>query len=772
MQYPYTRTIISLPTRRLVTAALLCATVVSVVWSPLPASGQPAPAPVAARIVQPESSQVRRSVSAGLKFLKSSCSDAGRWESNYDKRFPGGVDSLVIATALSLGVKGDDKQLAGAIKSAVTAKPTTVYARAMRLMALTRLGSDKYVSVISEDADFLQDRQSTSGGWGYGLGHPTMTRRPKWTDMCNTTFAILALSDAANAGATIKPTVWKKAAGYLAKVQNPDGGWGYEPSGGSGLRLRGTSHGSMTVAGVNALSAVKARLPADNPDLGKYTELVAKGRKWLVDNYVLAKIPKWGWGDITYFPYFYLYMLSRVAVESGSALIGQHAWQGELLGHLVSRQSDDGGWRRSGDKEGPKDIVYTCFALLAMSNAQKPVLVNKLILASEAVPDGSDVAALAGWLGQSARRDARWQFVVKTASQSVLDAAPVLYISPPAEMTISDSLAARIRLFVLQGGMVLVDVPKGDTGQTQKAFLSMFAQYHYHAQTIASTHPVFSVRYKIINPGSLTVSAIGDYCRTRVFLVSGGLGDVLRSGASAETGFKLAANMAAYSGIGFSSTAPRRPTPIPRPLAVSKSRIINVARVRHAGDWYSGHAAVRFMHNSLAGALSVGVTQTTVDLEDPIGAPGPPLLWMTGTLPPKLSQVQLEVLGTYLKSGGMIFVDSAMGKPQFAQQITAVLAAAVGASAAGKVAITDPLITGKFAGGVGSDLTKATVGVAKTPLADMLSVIKHKGRVVAVVSQCAVTVPLDGGYTYGCVAPSTADARRLAANVVLFAATQ
>jgi hypothetical protein len=115
-----------------------------------------------------------------------------------------------------------------------------------------------------------------------------------------------------------------------------------------------------------------------------------------------------------------------------------------------------------------------------------------------------------------------------------------------------------------------------------------------------------------------------------------------------------------------------------------------------------------------------------------------------------------------------------MGEALPAQQITTILRGAVSETAPGAVTLANPLITGKFAGGVGSDLTKAVVrdGDKNMPLADMLSVVRYQGRVVAVISRCAVTVPLDGGYTYGCIAPSVADARRLAANVVLFAVTQ
>ncbi|MDP6546839.1 MAG: DUF4159 domain-containing protein [Phycisphaerae bacterium] len=716
-----------------------------------------------------------KSITAGLKFLYGAHDGTGRWASTFDRRFPGGVDSLVTTTALSLGVKPNAAELAGAIKSAIGQKPTTIYARAMRLMACSRLGSKEFGTLIESDAEFLQARQSTIGGWGYGLGHPTMQRRPKWTDMCNTTFAVLALSDAAGAGAKVKPAVWEKAAVYLAKVQNPDGGWGYEPAGGSGLRLRGNSFGSMTAAGVAALSAVKAKLAPDNANLAKYTESIAKGRKWLAGNYDLAKIPKWGWGEVSYWPYFYLYMLSRVAVESGSAQIGSHAWQGELLDNLVARQGVDGAWR-IGDKISSNDVVHTCFALLALSNAQKPVLVNKLIPPGGGATDGSDVAALASWLGRTANRDARWQFVPATASQGVLDAAAVLYIAPPADMTISDSLAAKIRGHALRGGMVLVAVPDGDIGKIKGKFLSIFEQYYHHATALPAGHPAFSVRYKITDPGSLKVTSIGDYCRSRVFLVSGGLGEAWRKGASggSPAGFQLVANLAVWSGIGFGSNAPRLPARIPRMLSASKSRTVTIARVKHTGDWYSGPMATRYLHNVLARALSLGVRQTVVELDDPIASPAPQLLWMTGTKLPKLSLVQREILGGYLKKGGMIFVDSAMGEPLPARQITTILRGTVGDTAPGTVTLANPLITGKFAGGVGSNLTKAVVrdGDKNTPLADMLSVVRYQGRVVAIVSRCAVTVPLDGGYTYGCVAPSTTDARRLAANVVLLAATQ
>jgi len=752
-----------------VCAVCLCLTIGDSTVLAQPATPKPAPS---ARKIGPASPAVGRSIAAGLKFLLGARDETGRWSGTYDRRFPGGVDSLVVTTGLSLGLTGDSPELAAAIKSCIAEEPKTVYACAMRLTACSRLGADKFGTTIERDAELIQARQSIKGGWGYGKGHPTMQRRPKWTDMCNTTFAVLSLSDAAAAGAKIKEGLWKKAADYVSKVQNPDGGWGYEPAGGSGLRLRGNSFGSMTACGISSLTALIPKLDPDDPDIAKYRESIDKGRKWLAQNYEIAKIPKWGWGEVSYWPYFYVYMLSRVAVESGSAQIGEHAWQGDILGSLLSRQSEDGAWR-VGSKTGPADVIHTCFALMSLSNARKPVLVNKLVLAGQ-TPDGGDISALAGWLGQSAKRDARWQFVPATASQGVIDSAAVLYIAPAADSEISETLAGKIRLFALRGGMVLVSVPQGDGGKTQETFLAIFKNLQHTAALLTSSDPAFGLVHKIPDPGTLSVTSIGDSCRRRVFLVSGGYGQALSKGpAGGSAAFSLAANLAAYSGIGFATDSPRVPTPVASFVKAPKGRSMVVARVKHQGDWAVGPTSMIFLHNTLAKSLSIGVQNPVVSLEEPLPATYP-LLWLTGTKMPAMSLLEQKHLGEYLSKGGMIFADSAMGKPEFARQLAVSIAKSVGVAAPVKVTVAHPFITGKFAGGIGVDLTKAVVrnGATPAPLADSLLMIKLRGRVVGIVSQCAITVPMDGGYTYGCIGPSAIDARRLAANVALYAATQ
>ena len=446
----------------------------------------------------PGNPRVQGAVDGAVKFLYGARDSKGRWASSYDSRFPGGTDSLVLTALLESGRKADQEELAEAIKSIRAAEPTTVYARAVRAMAYARLGPGGYGKELAEDAAWLVSKQNKKGGWGYGPGHPKMRRRPTWVDTSNTTFAMLALADAAQEGVEVRASVWQKAASFWAQVQNSDGGWGYQPAGGTGLRLRGSSFGSMTAAGVASLllarehlassSAVSTAPPGD--------ENITRGLKWLGDNYKIAEIPKWGWGKIEYWPYFYLYCLARAGMGAGLAHLGGNDWQGELLGHLLACQSPDGAWRTEGE-EDRHAVIRTCFALLAVNVAGAPVLVNKLPAAGA---DGADVAGLGRGLARTAGRSVCGRVLAPGASQRAIDAAPILYIDAQKGLKIPDELVERVRRFVLGGGLVLVAAPADDPGAArtaQEKLLSMFEDYQYQARKLPRDHPEFTISARI-----------------------------------------------------------------------------------------------------------------------------------------------------------------------------------------------------------------------------------------------------------------------------------
>jgi hypothetical protein len=86
---------------------------------------------------------------------------------------------------------------------------------------------------------------------------------------------------------------------------------------------------------------------------------------------------------------------------------------------------------------------------------------------------------------------------------------------------------------------------------------------------------------------------------------------------------------------------------------------------------------------------------------------------------------------------------------------------------------THPLLTGKFAGGMGANVTTVRYAPAAKKRAGppALHAVTIRGRVVAVLSPLGVTVPMSAGRSYGCAGLTTLDARRLAANILLYAAS-
>ena len=111
---------------------------------------------------------------------------------------------------------------------------------------------------MQEMADRLQDWQGGNGGWGYADTYGSSSHA---FDNSNTQYALLGLKAASRAGATVRPSTWRKALSHFVATQDDDGkavprpdptekggtsakavdrarGWNY----GSG----GQSYGSMT----------------------------------------------------------------------------------------------------------------------------------------------------------------------------------------------------------------------------------------------------------------------------------------------------------------------------------------------------------------------------------------------------------------------------------------------------------------------------------------------------------------------------------------------
>jgi len=753
---------------------------------------EPPAAPDVAWPAEPLSVRVDRAVRRGLDYLYGIQKPDGSWDTKYVRQHAGGVEALVLLAALTAGEDPAGPKLAAALKYINELTPRTIYVRAVRAMVYARLPAGQYADRLAEDVDFLAHNQGHTGGWGYGPGHRTTRENPAWTDISNTFLAMLALRDAELAGAKVPGNVWSRCRIYFSRAANADGGMGYQPPGGMGFRLRGSSYGSMTAAGAAALLILSDKWAAANEppftntgprriNPSPYSGPVHRALKWLAANYTLKENPKWVWVAGEAYEYYYLYVLQHLADAGGLEKIGPEAIVDAAAEVAVARQKDDGSWGDPQKAAAGADglvVIRTCFALLCLLRARGPIVIHKLALGDFADSDPRDAANLAGWIGQSFKWQASWRRVTPQTPGEGLARAPLLYIQSSLK-EYPQSLDARIRSFLAQGGTVVAQPFTGEKDLVEAAdayFRRLFPDYVHGL--VPDSHPVYSAHFKVPLAGRPRMLGFSDGCRTRIFLLASDVSGAWHQGLidTHPHLFQLGANLLLYT-TDLAAPKGKLLAAAPRPAPPAPARTIKLARVKHGGDWDVCPQALGRLGDVLAEALSLGVTEAqAVDLSKPVDAPVS-LLWLTGTRAPNMLASQRTHLKNYLAAGGMLFVDSAMGSKEFSEAAAAMLAEMFPAGSLQDLPADHPLVTGEFAGGMGGDLTQVRytrAAAAETP-ADKpvkLTAVTIDGRIAVVLSRYSVICPLLAQPTYGCKGLATPDAARLAANVVLYAATR
>ena len=179
----------------------------------------------------------------------------------------------------------------------------------------------------------------------------------------------------------------------------------------------------------------------------------------------------------------------------------------------------------------------------------------------------------------------------------------------------------------------------------------------------------------------------------------------------------------------------------------------------------------------MTGALSLGVRQAeAVDLARDVPAEID-LLWLpvAGNFSTKsLSDSQRQTLIKYLRDGGTLFLDAAIGDAEAGLAVQELAAALCGEENVRELPADHALLTGAVAGGSGADVTKpAWTSVLQNARSKPARVTLHggtiDGKLRVIASPLAVTAPAAGPTLYGTRGLATPDARRLLCNVLLFA---
>ena len=175
---------------------------------------------------------------------------------------------------------------------------------------------------------------------------------------------MLALHEAALAGAPASEKTWLLALDYWLTEQREDGSWGYYRG------MDGT--GTMTCAGAACVSAA-ARHVKDKAKVEAAQAAVKRAEKWLAEHFTVeANPPTRNTANVKLWHFSYLCDLERAARLAGWSKIGEHDWRQEGAGMLLKTQNGaDGSWRGTGFAE-TDTVIATSLALLFLRSEPPP----------------------------------------------------------------------------------------------------------------------------------------------------------------------------------------------------------------------------------------------------------------------------------------------------------------------------------------------------------------------------------------------------------------
>jgi len=245
-----------------------------------------------------------------------------------------------------------------------------IYEAAVATMLLANLDGGQR-NAVEALAQYLISHQKANGSWDYNgrtQGDTSISQ-----------YAVLGLWEAENAGATIPPGVWDRAAQWFLSIQTPNGAWSYHPDDAG-------SHETvaMTAAGVGSLLICRRQLAPlrkapDSPSgllvplnpqgasghfdvqtsTARLDQAVRAGLGWLGSHFSTANTANFGPSI-----YYALYGIERIGALAERDSLGRVNWFDMGRGYIQSTQQADGSWNSA---HGPE--MNTVWAILFLTKS-------------------------------------------------------------------------------------------------------------------------------------------------------------------------------------------------------------------------------------------------------------------------------------------------------------------------------------------------------------------------------------------------------------------
>lgn len=708
--------------------------------------------------------QVRAALGRGVLAIKSQQGVGGAWNGRYANNYPGGETCLATLALLRAGESVNSPSIVRALGEIAALPNQRTYVVGLKLMVLAQADPTRFADEIQRAADWLIAGQGRHGLWWYD-------QNARSYDNSNTQFALLGLHAAAHAGARIPHKVWQRARQRLLNDQNGDGGWSYR-------RDNDQSYGSMTAAGLSGLMILGAPIiaPLESgyqngvaPRCGRYrsSRAVTSALAWIGGNFTTDQNPEYGrW------KHYWLYAVERAGMLTGQRMFGRHDWYRAGAAELVRTQGRTGLWNG--------DLVDTCLAVLFLAKGHKPLLVQKLKWSDDNAwnPDRHDVENLIAFIGDKLGEPVSWQTIEFDAPLEEWLAAPLLYMQGHEFPDWSPAQCEKVRQFIEQGGTLFAEACC--SRESFRVGFERFAAEMFPElplRELEAAHPIYSSFYDLKPAGLFGI----DYgCRTSIIFAPRDVSCLWEQGdvpKLSEEAFKLGVNLAAFA-TGRSALRDRLDTvtivdPTTTPITAPTRDALRLAQVRYAGDWRPDpHALVHFAEFLRDQAnLDVVSEYAAVALDDDQLATSP-FLFLTGHFRFELSESERAALREHLSRGGFLFAEACCGRAAFDAAFRTEIAQVLPDAKLERLPSDHPI----FHGSPGFDVRR--IGYKPAVLAEdpdrttpELWGIALDGRLVVVYSPFSIGCGLDGHVCFQCRGVVDEDARRLAANVVLYALT-
>lgn len=719
------------------------------------------PAAVPAAPAEVSGEQVQRAIRRGVAALLAAQNSDGSW---VERNYPGGQTCLATLALLQAGEPPDSPAVARALGLIRRLPDRHTYVVSLKAMVLAQADPARLRRELAAAADWLVAAQGPTGLWGY-------TGQGERFDHSNSQFALLGLHAAAQAGIRIPPAVWQRAQRRVLETQNGDGGWCYQ----SGAE----SYGSMTAAGVADLLILAGRPQQGQergfhggaaPNCGKYraSRGLLRGLAWLSRHFRVDVNPR----RDSQWHYYWLYSLERCGMLSGQRYFGVHDWYRAGAAYLVRAQGADGLWNRS--------LTDTCLAVLFLAKGHKSLLIQKLQWSDDEAwnPDRYDVEHLVAFIGDRLGQPVAWQVVPFEAPLEDWLSAPLLYFHGHTFPDWNAAQRAKLRAYVEQGGTLLAEACCGSAGF--RAGFERFAAATFPEVPLRELGPEHAVHRLLEDVEPYGLMGLDYACRTAVFYSPRDLSCLWEQAdvpGLSQRAFRLGANVAAYA-VGRRPLIDRLDAVIlpgqqPAAAAPPARDALRLAQVVYEGDWRPFPPALARLSEFLRDELSFDVVTQyrQVRLTDP-DLYTCPILYLAGHYDFELGELERAALAGHLRRGGFLIADACCGTEPFDTALRRLVQQMFPDAALERLPADHPIL----AGTPGFDVTR----VQYTP--DVLRAdpgrstpelwgLRLDGRLVLVHSPYSLACGLAGPAFDGCWGLASEDARRLAANIVLYALT-